>query len=651
MPGAGRGRGWEGQAGNIGRAAPQRQGTLWAARSLSRVQQGPAGGRLSLRSPGREWSESEKHVRTGRRQRAGRSPSRREGSPEDRAATRVGPGGWAVGGHRAGEVMQERSRGPQPRAPSRARRRRDSVQSASSASAPSPGHGLGRRASTRKPLQLGRGGALREQVPAERADARALLSAGSAAGPRACPCPSARGGHAASACLLRVLPWSPPRPGPPAGVSGKKSREHREQSRAKTVRLLQGSAGDRADPAPAARRRLPPAGAERSSRNSAHLTAWATRAPGTAAGALRNSRRRPCGARPPGHPAETRTRPHLEAPPGRPAPGPPPQAPPRPRPRPARRRPRPGLLRPRPGPSRPIRPRSPQAPPRRSGPGCRRPRPGPARPIPPRPPQAPPRPIPPRPPQAPPRPIRPRPPQAPPRRSGPGRRRPRPAAGPAPGPAPVRASLGGRRDAAATALLPLLCARRRPVGSSRRVLSARQPASRGLAMAAAGASAGVEAGFSSEELLSLRFPLHRACRDGDLAALCSLLQQAPRAHLAAEDSFYGWTPVHWAAHFGKVGAGALRRHFPRLGGQGRAAGGAGRVGSAGGSGVAGAEGPWRMRGGGGAGRVGSAGGSGVAGAEGPRRMRGGATFERGRLRGAARRRGRASGASPGPGRR
>uniref|UniRef100_A0A8D2ADW6 Ankyrin repeat domain 10 n=1 Tax=Sciurus vulgaris TaxID=55149 RepID=A0A8D2ADW6_SCIVU len=71
-------------------------------------------------------------------------------------------------------------------------------------------------------------------------------------------------------------------------------------------------------------------------------------------------------------------------------------------------------------------------------------------------------------------------------------------------------------------------------------------------MAAAGAGAGVEAGFSSEELLSLRFPLHRACRDGDLAALCSLLQQTPRAHLTAEDSFYGWTPVHWAAHFGKL---------------------------------------------------------------------------------------------------
>nr|XP_056718165.1 ankyrin repeat domain-containing protein 10 [Euleptes europaea] len=63
---------------------------------------------------------------------------------------------------------------------------------------------------------------------------------------------------------------------------------------------------------------------------------------------------------------------------------------------------------------------------------------------------------------------------------------------------------------------------------------------------------GPEAGFSSEELLTLRYPLHRACRDGDLPALCALLQSAPREGLAAEDSFYGWTPLHWAAHFGKL---------------------------------------------------------------------------------------------------
>ncbi|XP_035507166.2 ankyrin repeat domain-containing protein 10b [Scophthalmus maximus] len=66
-------------------------------------------------------------------------------------------------------------------------------------------------------------------------------------------------------------------------------------------------------------------------------------------------------------------------------------------------------------------------------------------------------------------------------------------------------------------------------------------------------SVGVESGFSSEEVLNSRFPLHRACRDGDVGALCSLLQRtSDPADLAVEDTFYGWTPVHWAAHFGKL---------------------------------------------------------------------------------------------------
>lgn len=66
-------------------------------------------------------------------------------------------------------------------------------------------------------------------------------------------------------------------------------------------------------------------------------------------------------------------------------------------------------------------------------------------------------------------------------------------------------------------------------------------------------SVGVESGFSSEEVLNSRFPLHRACRDGDVGALCSLLQcTANPADLTVEDTFYGWTPLHWAAHFGKV---------------------------------------------------------------------------------------------------
>lgn len=66
-------------------------------------------------------------------------------------------------------------------------------------------------------------------------------------------------------------------------------------------------------------------------------------------------------------------------------------------------------------------------------------------------------------------------------------------------------------------------------------------------------SVGVESGFSSEEVLNSRFPLHRACRDGDVGALCSLLQCTSNpADLTVEDTFYGWTPLHWAAHFGKV---------------------------------------------------------------------------------------------------
>ncbi|XP_069569801.1 ankyrin repeat domain-containing protein 10b isoform X2 [Brachyistius frenatus] len=66
-------------------------------------------------------------------------------------------------------------------------------------------------------------------------------------------------------------------------------------------------------------------------------------------------------------------------------------------------------------------------------------------------------------------------------------------------------------------------------------------------------SVGVESGFSSEEVLNSRFPLHRACRDGDVGALCALLQCTSNpADLTVEDTFYGWTPIHWGAHFGKL---------------------------------------------------------------------------------------------------
>ena len=57
---------------------------------------------------------------------------------------------------------------------------------------------------------------------------------------------------------------------------------------------------------------------------------------------------------------------------------------------------------------------------------------------------------------------------------------------------------------------------------------------------------------SSEEVLSNEFPLHKACRDGNTEALSTLLVEAAQHNLHREDSFYGWTPLHWAAYFGKV---------------------------------------------------------------------------------------------------
>ncbi|XP_075999914.1 ankyrin repeat domain-containing protein 10a [Genypterus blacodes] len=66
-------------------------------------------------------------------------------------------------------------------------------------------------------------------------------------------------------------------------------------------------------------------------------------------------------------------------------------------------------------------------------------------------------------------------------------------------------------------------------------------------------SVGLEPGLSSDEVFTSQFPVHRACRDGDVGALVSLLQQlSNHAHLTAEDSCYGWTPIHWAAHYGQL---------------------------------------------------------------------------------------------------
>ena len=56
---------------------------------------------------------------------------------------------------------------------------------------------------------------------------------------------------------------------------------------------------------------------------------------------------------------------------------------------------------------------------------------------------------------------------------------------------------------------------------------------------------------STDDLLKNQFPLHCACREGDLQSLSDLLVAGEHDYYE-EDGFYGWTPVHWAAHFGKV---------------------------------------------------------------------------------------------------
>lgn len=55
----------------------------------------------------------------------------------------------------------------------------------------------------------------------------------------------------------------------------------------------------------------------------------------------------------------------------------------------------------------------------------------------------------------------------------------------------------------------------------------------------------------NEDLFQSQFPIHRACRDGDIDCLVSLLS-AGDVDFYEEDHFYGWTPVHWASYFGKL---------------------------------------------------------------------------------------------------
>lgn len=47
------------------------------------------------------------------------------------------------------------------------------------------------------------------------------------------------------------------------------------------------------------------------------------------------------------------------------------------------------------------------------------------------------------------------------------------------------------------------------------------------------------------------YPIHRACRDGDVQTV-SMALTSDQSLTTAEDCFKHLTPIHWAATFGKV---------------------------------------------------------------------------------------------------
>ena len=86
---------------------------------------------------------------------------------------------------------------------------------------------------------------------------------------------------------------------------------------------------------------------------------------------------------------------------------------------------------------------------------------------------------------------------------------------------------------------------------------------------------GAEYGFQTKQQLNeciLRCPwsehplppVYRACRDGDVLSLTYLTIQGDRLavfrSINAHDPFLMWTPVHWAAYFGKVSL-KIKRNF------------------------------------------------------------------------------------------
>ena len=49
------------------------------------------------------------------------------------------------------------------------------------------------------------------------------------------------------------------------------------------------------------------------------------------------------------------------------------------------------------------------------------------------------------------------------------------------------------------------------------------------------------------------YPIHLACRDGDVRSLTKFAgPRQDKSNLTEEDSFYHWTPLHFASFFGQV---------------------------------------------------------------------------------------------------
>ena len=55
-----------------------------------------------------------------------------------------------------------------------------------------------------------------------------------------------------------------------------------------------------------------------------------------------------------------------------------------------------------------------------------------------------------------------------------------------------------------------------------------------------------------EELFNTHFPLHAACKQGNVEIVNKVLREIREPDIYQEDGFRAWTPIHWAAFGGHV---------------------------------------------------------------------------------------------------